>query len=327
MTPEFFGGFFMENEKLFVLIMGPTGVGKTDIALALAQRLPHCIEIINADVGQFYEPLTIGTAKPLLEHPVVPHHLFNVIERPEHFTVMEFRKVALERLQEIWSKKKIPVVVGGSGFYSKALFFPPCQLESKKQVELEAKSTAQLWQELKEVDSVRAQEIHPHDRYRIQRALEIWYTFGIKPSLCKPLFDPPGNALVYFITRERDELYRRINERTKMMLLSGWIEEVEHLSSGWWDFLLHKKLLGYPEIISYCRKELSRAQVEESIAQKTRAYAKRQITFWRSLEQELKKYDPCGTFVKDIREINLTFLSADLYIEELEERLTDFCQI
>ena len=269
--------------------MGPTGVGKTDVALALSKRLPQCIEIINADVGQLYTPLSIGTAKPSLAHPVVPHHLFNRIDKPEHFTVMDFRHEVLALMQELWSKKKLPVVVGGSGFYAKSLFFSPCHLESKKQAALESKSTAELWQELLRIDSVRAQEIHPHDRYRIQRALEIWYTFGIKPSECKPVFDPPGSALVYFITRERDELYKRINERTKVMLLSGWVEEVAHLGSVWWDFLMHKKLLGYPEIIAYHKKELSGEELEEEIAQKTRAYAKRQITFWRSFERELKR--------------------------------------
>jgi tRNA dimethylallyltransferase len=312
------GAYLMNKEHFFIVVTGPTGVGKTDFVDALSKRLPQCIEVINADMGQLYTPLTIGTAKPNLTEVLVPHHLFNIVSMPEHFTALDFRKKVLSSFHDVWARGKIPVVVGGSQFYIKSLFFPPCELvpQSLSKVD-ETRATNELWQELHEVDPTRAAHIHPHDRYRIQRALEIWYTFGVQPSACAPHFDAPGTYAVYYITRERQELYARINDRTLAMFEQGWVEEVKNLDRNWKQFLLTKKLVGYPEIIAFAEGTLSKDDALAIIRQKTRAYAKRQETFWRSLKKELQAHASFGI----CEEINLTFLSADLYIDKLVEKI------
>lgn len=314
-------------KKVFVVIYGPTGVGKTDFALKLAQRLRGCVEIINADMGQLYEPLTIGTAKPPLNNVPVLHHLFNIIDTPQDFNVLEWRKRVIEIMNELWAQGKVPVLVGGSGFYIKSLFFPPLCTTTLPQSALANKETAELYKELLVIDPERAKDVHPHDKYRIMRALEIWYSCGIKPTDLHPVFDPPGCAYLYCLIREKNELYGRINERVKEMVNQGWIEEVEHLGPEWWHYLEQKKLLGYPEIIEVIRGELTLVQAIEKISKLTRNYAKRQLTFWRYLKRELMKADKDHTFIKELQDLNLTLLNTDLYLEKLAKsiRLQNIC--
>ena len=107
-----------------LIIFGPTAVGKTDFALKVAERVPA--EIVNMDVGQLYTPLSIGTAKPNWRSETVPHHLFDYVDKPRNITVVEYRKILLEVLEDIWQRGKLPIIVGGSGFYLKSIFFPPC---------------------------------------------------------------------------------------------------------------------------------------------------------------------------------------------------------
>ena len=116
-----------------IIVYGPTGVGKTDFALKIAECLP--VEIINMDVGQLYTPLSIGTAKPDMRTVPVAHHGFNVLSEPEHFTVVAYRTLCEQLIKDIWSRGKVPVLVGGSGFYLKSLFFPPLSAENEKDVD------------------------------------------------------------------------------------------------------------------------------------------------------------------------------------------------
>jgi tRNA dimethylallyltransferase len=313
----------MEKENFFVVITGPTGVGKTDFVESLTERMSCNIEVVNADMGQFYKPLTIGTAKPPLKKMEVPYHLFDILEEPCNFTVMEFRKRAAVCFKEIWSRGNVPVVVGGSGFYIKSLFFVPCELKGEKSRvarESEHTSTEKLWEELAHFDPERARQIHPHDRYRIQRALEIWYTFGIRPSECKPRFAPVGRCALYYITRERKELYERIDKRVGQMFKEGWLEEVKHLELQWRAFLKEKKLLGYPEVLEVLAGKLKEVDAQKLIAQKTRNYAKRQLIFWRALKKELEAYDP-GRCIVTTREVNLTLSTTELYVDQLIKEL------
>src|SRR5579859_8042174 len=111
------------KKAFFLVITGPTGVGKTDFALDLAQHIPS--EIINADMGQCYKPLTIGTSKPDWKSQATPHHIFDVLDEPAHFSVTDYREKVLDLIHGIWSRNKLPIIVGGSGFYIKSLFFPP----------------------------------------------------------------------------------------------------------------------------------------------------------------------------------------------------------
>jgi len=275
----------MKKERIIV-ITGPTGVGKSDLALLLAEKING--EIINCDVGQFYKPLTIGTAKPDWQSSPVAHHLFDVITDPVNFTAVAFRELVGKLISEIESRGHVPMIVGGSGFYINSLFFPP-----QRRVDVEpreySEKTDKLWLKLHKIDPQRASEIQKNDRYRIERALDIWYGLNIIPSKFKPKFDPIAPALLFVITRKVKELYNNINERVKIMIDAGWISEVEDLSPAWHKFLLKKKLIGYDDVIRYLHGEIaSRDELVALIQKKTRNYAKRQLTFNRMLTKKFE---------------------------------------
>ena len=272
-----------------IILYGPTGVGKTDFALELANKLP--VEIINADLGQFYTPLSIGTAKPDWKKSSVPHHLFDIVDKPEDITVTHYRALLKPLIEDVISRNKIPIIVGGSGFYLHSFLFPPAG--DKKPLQPRRSSQFGTWQELHCIDPVRAAQIHPHDAYRINRALEIWQSTGIKPSLQKPIYEPLWPFVFIFLNRDRNSLYERINERVSQMLEQGWIDETKKVRSGWQSFLKKKKLIGYDDILYYLEGSQTKEAYETlvtTIAKKTRNYAKRQITFWRMLEKKVKAF-------------------------------------
>ncbi len=267
-----------------IIITGPTGVGKTACVDELATRFP--IEIVNVDMGQMYTPLSIGTAKPDWRNSDIPHHAFDIIDEPRDFSVTEYRLHVLQALTDIWRREKTPVLVGGSLFYIKSIFFPPSYTPSNLDFSEDTDPYA-LWNHLYAIDPDRAQAIHPNDVYRVRRALAIWYTTGYRPSTFQPKFMPPSSAYIAFLNRDRNELYKRIDRRTHDMLASGWIQEVENLSEDWKSFLQQKHILGYPEVIAYINGDITYHELVTRVQKKTRAYAKRQITFWRSLQKQL----------------------------------------
>jgi len=314
----------------FIVITGPTGVGKTALVDDLAKKLRFPIEVINADMGQLYTLLTIGTAKPDLSKQRVPHHMFDIIYDPEDYTASEYRKAVLATMHEITKRGAVPVLVGGSGFYVATLFYPPCEMpqDDKEVTSLQDKPTQELWEKLHAIDPARAKKLHKNDRYRIERALRLWYQTGMQPSLCEPIFEPPGHCALYFLTRDREELHERINKRTKVMIEQGWLDEVKNLPEAWHEFLQTKKLIGYPEIITYLKEqelgilpEDAYEQLLDRIRQKTRGYAKRQITFWNRLKKRLQDSDPEGRYLLKIMDVNLTLLSHNVYLDQVTREL------
>ena len=225
------------KETLF--IVGPTAVGKTDFSYQLSALSKKAI--INCDIGQFYTPLSIGTAKPDLGASIIPHYLFNILDTPKDFNVESYRETCGSLLQEFKETSVLPVFVGGSLFYAQSLFFKqPLRLDIPESDRL--KKEEYSWNLLHSIDSLRASKIHVNDTYRINRALDIWYTTGRVPSENTMSFDPLSKeSIIFFLTRDRDDLYERINKRTESMLQSGWIEEVELLSPEWKHFIKEKK--------------------------------------------------------------------------------------
>lgn len=273
-----------------IIITGPTASGKSALVDSLVERYPY-FEIINADMAQCYAPLTIGTAKPDLAALKAPHHLFDALNEPVHFTASQYRDSVKTLIAQINARGNIALLVGGSLFYLKSLFFPPHPGKTVEVPELHILDTPELYSRLSSIDSERAHAIHPNDRYRITRALEIFYSTGDLPSERKPIFDPIGSCDLYFLTLEKSVLHERINIRTRQMIKEGLVEEVRRLGSGWIEFLLEKKIIGYPETISYIEHRASLEELVESIASKTRAYAKRQLTFWRSFNTLIRNVD------------------------------------
>jgi len=307
------------NNNYMLIFFGPTGVGKTDVALECAHHLP--VEIVNIDVGQFYTPLSIGTAKPDWRNQPVEHHLFDIVDKPVDVTVIDYRKKFFETVEQIWKHHKIPLVVGGSCFYLHALFFPPrASSDFCIKERYVPGNSAQLWEQLNRIDPERAAHIHPHDTYRIKRALEIWHVTGKKPSEFIPVYDPPSPYTLICLTRDREDLYNRINTRTEIMMKEGWIDEVKSLQhTPWEQFLRTKKLIGYSEIFDYLEGKRDLQDTISIIQQETRNYAKRQLTFWRRLEKQLCEETLAPT--TSIKTVDLTTTDLDLYIKQLSEQI------
>ncbi len=307
--------------KKIVFIFGPTASGKTALAEQLAAQIPA--EIINMDSAQFYRPLTIGTAKSDWQQSPTQHHLFDILDKPEHLTVHAYRQLVLEKIDNIWSRKHVPILVGGSGFYLKSLLFPPADTATKKDKGLfDTRTTEQLWRELQSIDPKRAAEIHPNDRYRLERALAIWYATGKKPSLYKPEFNPPAPFLLVYLNPDRQELYKRINTRVLQMIDAGLIQEVSNLrNTDWQTFLQEKGIIGYPEVLDYLDGRYTLKETITLIQKRTRNFARKQEIFWRMLKKEIQQAqqkEHWGT----IMEFDLTLSDHDLYIKQLLDEIS-----
>lgn len=302
---------------------GPTGVGKTDFVLSLAAQFPA--EIINADIGQMYAPLSIGTAKPDWQNEPVPHHLFDILDAPKDFSYVQFRALVLKLVPEIWARGKTPIIVGGSTMYIKALFYAPSnavksQISSFKRKVVDS-SNENLWQELNLIDPERAQALHKNDTYRIQRALEIWQDSGVLPSQCQPQYDPIfKNMQLFVINAPKTILYARINARVHQMMEMGWLEEVAVLAPDWRQFLRHKKIIGYELLVDYLEQnKISLVECILMIQKRVRNYAKRQQTFLQGLQKNLRMQ---ADMQKAVFELDLT-KSQDigLYLEQVLKQL------
>jgi tRNA dimethylallyltransferase len=217
-------------------------------------------------------------------------------------------------VHDVRSRGKLPIIVGGSGFYVQSIFYPPVAGSS----ELKVNGT---WHDLHVVDPQRAAQIHPNDNYRISRALSIWHTTGIKPSSYVRRFEPIGRAHIVWVGRDRAQLYERIRQRLAVMMEGGWLDECKALVGTQWDgFVRHKKLIGYTELLDYIKGSLPFDQTMHSIAQKTCAYAKRQETFWRMLKRSLE-HDVQNKDCISFEELNLTLSDPYLYINQLLQHL------
>lgn len=308
-----------------IIIFGPTGVGKSDAAERLAHKLGGKAAILNLDMGSCYAPLTIGTAKPAWRTNKIPHYLFDIVHEPRNITVVEYREVLLKTVNMLWAQGIMPILVGGSSFYLKTLLFPPIANILSVVPTEQNKVGNDLWQELFAVDPDRARAIHPSDIYRLERALSIWKTTGEKPSLLVPKYNPPSHYTLLFLTRERADLHDRINTRVREMISAGWVDEVARLKGTTWEpFLRAKKIIGYDDILSYLDGTRSLEETITLIQQKTRAYAKRQHTFWRGLERQLLEVQATRPDVDTtIASVNLTCGDIDLYISQLSKTIIE----
>ncbi|MBA7668546.1 tRNA dimethylallyltransferase [subsurface metagenome] len=282
----------MEAIPLLV-ILGPTAVGKSEIAISLAKKING--EIVSADSMQLYQGMNLGTAKPSsVEQKVVPHHLIDLLKPDVPFNVFEYAKEAEKIIKEIHQRKKVPILVGGSGLYIRAvvdgLFESPKIDSEKKSIakeELRNKSTDFLYKELKKVDRKASQKIHPNDRRRIKRALEVFYTAGIPISvLQKKKPNRQFRTLLIGISRQRKELYQRINKRVEAIFAQGFVDEVKTLlENGYTENLNSMQAIGYQETIACLNNERNLAETIELIKKNTRRYAKRQLSWFRQDER------------------------------------------
>ncbi len=279
------------KQKPLIVILGPTASGKTLLAIKLAKKFSG--EIITADSRTIYENMDIGTAKPnRAEQKIIPHYLLDIVKPDQRFSVAEFQKLALEKIDQILKRGKIPFLVGGTGLYIDAVcegFKIPAPVADKKLREtLSKKETTKLFSQLKKMDPVAAAKIDPKNKRRLIRALEVCLKTGKKFSQLQQRAKPDFDILKIGIKIPRQKLYQRIDQRTDQMIPAGLIDEVKKLYKMGYDFNLPALSgLVYRQIGEYVRGKITLAKAVERAKQKTRNFAKRQQT-WFSRDPKIK---------------------------------------
>lgn len=280
------------NLKDVIVICGPTASGKTALAISLAKRLNT--EIISADALYIYKKLNIGTAKPdLVEMDGIIHHLIDVIEPTEEFSVSDFERLATPIIERLHSEGKIPIICGGTGFYINSLLFDLSYGKVAQNLEIRDKyeklanefGNEYVHKILEEVDPVSAKEIHANNLKRVIRAIEIFEVSGTRKSEINDDSSRKYNYYAYAIDYPRELLNERINKRVDIMLKSGLIEEVKSLlDSGVKRDDQSMQGIGYKEVFDYIDNKISIDELAELIKLNTRHYAKRQVTFFKRLD-------------------------------------------
>jgi len=290
----------MTRAPLLVLA-GPTASGKSALALALAREFP--LEIVNADSLQVYRRMDIGTAKPSREERMeVPHHLIDVADPDEPYNAGRFVKEAEGAIAAIRERGNVPIVVGGTGMYVRALLRGLDPLPSdpavRKALDMrwEEEGGAGLHAELARIDPETAARVHPADRVRVVRALEITAVAGAVPSRVRAAWgggDPPAHRVLFLaLGPQREDLYRRIDARTEGMFRRGLLDEVRDLLAlGYGRELKPMCALGYRHAVAHLLDGVPLAETVEAVKRDTRRYAKRQET-WLSAEPGLVRLPP-----------------------------------
>ena len=284
--------------KPLIILTGPTAVGKTELSIRLAKALDG--EIISADSMQVYRRMDIGSAKVTREEmDGVPHHLIDVLEPQEEFNVAIFKNMAKKAVEEIYSRGRVPIVAGGTGFYIQALLYDIDITENgedksiRKELEDFAaeKGPQALHQLLEAVDPQAAREIHANNVKRVIRAIEYFHQTGEPISVhnererCK---SSPYNFLYYVLNTDRAILYERIDRRVDQMIQQGLVTEVESLrKEGCTRGMVSMQGLGYKEILAYLEGECSLKEAVTVLKRDTRHFAKRQLT-WFKREREVR---------------------------------------
>ncbi len=304
----------MQRQRVLVIV-GPTAVGKTELSLQIAETLGA--EIISADSMQVYRGMNIGTAKPSPRDRIrVRHHLIDVVDPDQAFNVADYVELAEAALLELSGRSTIPVLTGGTGLYIDALLdgflFPDSAADPDLRARLEEQAAADptgLYAELKKIDPPSAAKIHPNDLRRIVRALEVYKRTGEPISRLQRKAEKqqrPYKPTYIGLTRERQELYARINRRVEIMVEEGLISEVKGLLEAYPQQPTALQALGYKEIALYLRGSLALAEAIELLQRDTRRYAKRQLSWFRRN--------------KDIHWLNCSELSYTAILDKIMHR-------
>ncbi|WP_290521864.1 tRNA (adenosine(37)-N6)-dimethylallyltransferase MiaA [Aggregatibacter sp. oral taxon 458] len=307
-----------EHKPLAIFLMGPTASGKTDLAIQLRQQLP--VEVISVDSALIYRGMDIGTAKPSkAELALAPHRLINICDPAESYSAANFRTDALREMQEISAQGKIPLLVGGTMLYYKALLeglSPLPSADEKVRSEIEAKAALVGWgglhQELSKIDPISAQRINPNDSQRINRALEVFYLTG---KTLTELTAQKGETLPYDILQfaiapeQREVLHLRIEQRFHKMIELGFQQEVEKLyrRPDLNENLPSIRCVGYRQMWEYLRGDYDHDEMVFRGICATRQLAKRQITWlrgWTSPIQWLDSLQPTQALEKVLTSVS-----------------------
>lgn len=285
--------------KKVIAITGPTAVGKTKLSIEIAKRLQT--DIINGDAYQIYQKMNIGTAKPTDdEKQGVIHHYMDFLDSSKTYSIAEFQKGVRECIDDLTSKNKVPLIVGGSGLYIDSVIKNYQFLEEKRsneQSKYDSLTNEELHQVLANLDHDKASEIHPNNRKRVLRAIELISSNVDNTSRSKKnelVYD----ALIIFLNDNRESLYDRINKRVDKMLADGLIEEVKNIGINNYS-MTSKVAIGYKEVIQYLNNEIDYNEMVELIKKNSRHYAKRQFTWF-------KNQDNCQVVNINLEDFNKT---------------------
>lgn len=310
------------KEKIIVIV-GPTAVGKTSLSIEVAKRFNG--EVISGDSMQIYKELNIGTAKVTpAEMGEIPHHLIDIKEIEENYSVADFQKEAAKKIQDISGRGHVPIIVGGTGLYIESLLYPVTHsklepnLVLRKELEDYAneKGNKKLWLRLNQVDPKSADKIHPNNVRRVIRALEVYEETGeLFSAFQEERKKKESNYDVFLIglNTDRELLYQRINSRVDEMIKEGLVEEAKDLWNkvGPGLTIQSTKGIGYKELFAFFNKEVSLEEAIASVKQNSRRYAKRQLTWFRNRLEDVHWID----LVKEPETIKNSFREIGEFLE------------
>ena len=297
----------VEDNKVIVIV-GPTGVGKTDISIHLAQKFNG--EIISADSRTFYIGMDIGTAKPSKsDQQTVKHYMVDVADPGENISLATFQKTSIELINLIRSKGKIPFIVGGTGQYIRAITHgwdspavaPQLKLRRILETISQDKGYSYLHDNLAHMDPSAAEKIDPRNVRRTIRALEVIFTTGRTFSSQRKKGRQLFNHLLIGLTRPREELYERIDQRIETMFEKGFISEVMNLLEvGYSENTPSLSAIGYPECIQVIKGEITESEAKTEIKRKTRIFVRRQANWFKPGDESIKWFNLSSESLEDI---------------------------
>ena len=278
-----------------IVICGPTASGKTGLSIELAKKIDG--EVVSCDSMQIYKDMTIGTAKPTAEEMQgIKHYLIDCVSPDTRYSVADYKRDAIKAIEEIVSKGKVPIVVGGTGLYLESLVrgidYSEIEVDEAYRDELnkleQEKGLSELYETARKIDETAASKISPNDKKRICRILEIYHSTGKTKTELEKESRKNGvqyDYVLFGINMDREKLYERINKRVDIMLEQGLIEEVRNLINKYSEFPTALQGLGYKEVVEYFDGVTTKEEMIEKIKQETRRYAKRQITWFKRYDE------------------------------------------
>jgi len=301
-------------------IVGPTGIGKSRLALGLAQAFGG--EIVSADSRQVYRYMDIGTAKPSPEElSLVPHHLINIVNPDQPFSLAQYQALAYRAIEDIQRRDKLALLVGGSGLYIWSVLEgweiprvpPDLEFRRSLQEKLARGGRDSLYQELAAIDPVAAQRIDPRNVRRIIRALEVCRATGSPFSQLQQKRVPPFSTLIVGLTTYRAELYHRIDLRVDEMIGRGLVAEVQKLVSMGYDFNLPAMSgIGYKQIGMFLRGELTLPAAIQQIKSETHRFVRHQYGWFRLTDERIRWFNVQDSVAPDITALVDKFVSAEV---------------
>jgi len=315
------------HDKPMVVIVGPTAVGKSRIAVEVAKAFET--EVLTADSRQVYRGMDVGTDKPVPEERQgVPHRLIDLVHPDESFNVGLYRRQAIDEIERLYRSCRIPLVVGGTGLYVRILLKGLCDAPQTDPIvraslwrEAEGQGYDRLYARLVDVDPVTAARLHPRDESKVIRALEVYQLSGRRMSEFQQehgFAERPFSALIIGLNRDRDALYRRIEERIDWQLAHGLIEETRQLlAQGYQRTSAAMKGLGYRQVAEYLAGEYDVAEMVRRFKRDTRHFSKRQMTWFRK--------EP-GIQWLTIEESESVQQTSERVIEQVDRFLTTLCK-